>query len=126
MSEKREMSAVEYLREKERMNNSGVYFKRIEKCKQCLGKSICLEICDGFETKYPEECVEFVQNWAEEHPVKTMLQDFFEKFPNAPKEELGDPKLCPSACGYTAKDLCDGSEFHKCFVCWNRPLEVEE
>ena len=122
MREKREMSAVEYLREKERMNNSGVYFKRIEKCKQCLGKSICLEICDGFETKYPEECVEFVQNWAEEHPVKTLMDDFFEKFPN----DWGSPRLCPPVAGFAKNKECQMEYGQECHDCWSRPLEVEE
>lgn len=58
--------------------------------------------------------------WSKEHTVKTMAQDFFEKFPNAPKRIDGGPASCPWMCGYCEDDC---RHFSKCIDCWNRPLE---
>lgn len=60
----------------------------------------------------------------EEHQVKTILQDFLEKYPNAMLDESGVPKTCPNALGYTKENGCvyDGN----CRDCWNRPLEVDK
>ena len=67
------------------------------------------------------ERIEIVEKWSKEHPRKTMMQDFFEKFPNAPKHRDGIPKCCPNACGYCEDDCAKFGS--KCGDCWNRPLE---
>lgn len=61
---------------------------------------------------------EIVDKWVSEHPVKTYAIDFFEKFPNAPKDSDGIPRICwkyvygdGKYCGY-------GS----CTECWNREM----
>lgn len=64
--------------------------------------------------------IEIVQKWSYEHPKKTYAQDFFEKFPDAPKDEAVKGKS-PLACrrviyGGECPDMgCDG--------CWNEPME---
>lgn len=68
------------------------------------------------------EVVPIVKKWSKEHPQKTRLQDFFGKYPNAPKDADGTPKTCCENLGY-CKD-CDESG-GDCKKCWNMPLEEE-
>lgn len=57
----------------------------------------------------------------EEHFAKTYLQDFFEKFPKAPKEEEGAPKICPHQIypEISADDRCP----EDCLRCWNQEMK---
>ena len=115
---KKEMTAVEFLKE----------WKRL--CKQhlfdCRGCGIAYKKgldtgCKIWVTAHPEDAVEIVQKWAEENPVKTILDDFLEKFPHATLA-YGSPAICPQHLGYlVSEDLCCG---HKCYTeCWKTPLE---
>ena len=76
--------------------------------------------CTEFLMYHPEKAEEILTKWAEEHPQKTILQDFLEKYPNAKLDKNGFPKFCPFTLGF-----CDNG----CEVCvdvkdcWNRPLE---
>lgn len=59
-------------------------------------------------------------------PQKTIMQDFFEKFPDAEKDDDGTPVICPYALGYyTETIMCSEISDNICFECWNRPLEEE-
>lgn len=78
--------------------------------------------CIKFERDYPKETIAAVQHWSDEHPQKTMLQDFLEKYPNAKKYDSGLPKCCPHMLGYTDKTC---SDFMFCKECWNQPLPDE-
>ena len=71
-----------------------------------------------------------VMRWAKLHPEKTMKDVFFEKFPNAPRDELGDPRMCPLDVGYPARP--DGAGYEgecltegPCNGCWSRPAPEE-
>ena len=44
---------------------------------------------------FSDKTDEVIDKWVEEHPIKTYMQDFFEKFPNAPRGAEGSPKICP-------------------------------
>ena len=92
-------------------------------CDNCLlysGNNITGLSCNKFILKCPEEAEEILTKWAEEHPQKTILEDFLEKYPNAKLDKNGFPKFCPFTLGF-----CDNG----CEVCvdvkdcWNRPLE---
>ena len=67
--------------------------------------------------------------WAEEHPEKTMLQDFIAKYPNAKRGSDGTPnRICPDELGYCQETerCCIGiADNFDCVACWNRPVEVE-
>jgi hypothetical protein len=57
--------------------------------------------------------------------AKTCMEDFFEKFPDAPRTLRGEPKCCPRHCYSNATSLCTDGEEH-CIECWNQPVpEVE-
>ena len=89
------------------------------KCKNCpMSEYMCAPECAPEDL--PDNADEIVDKWISEHPVKTYVMDFFEKFPNAPKDDDGTPSRCwqdtygdGQYCGY------DG----KCTDCWNREME---
>jgi hypothetical protein len=60
--------------------------------------------------------------WAEEHPEKTIADDFYEKHPKAEKGEYGTPEVCAGKCGYVT--ACPPGA--RCSECWRRPLEEVE
>ena len=70
-----------------------------------------------------EKLVAIVEQWSAEHPQKTMLQDFLEKFPNATLHDNGTPYCCPHDLGYKKRDKCSLDD---CVYCWNRPVEEED
>lgn len=68
-----------------------------------------------------------VEQWSQDHPQKTMMQDFFEKFPNAPKTILGFPYPCAKDLGYPRLDSCSfglkNTPGAFCKECWSRPMK---
>ena len=84
------------------------------------GKNIT---CTNFIFKHPAESEAILTKWDDENPVKTMMSDFFEKFPNAPKRKHTEPYACPCDCGYvlTPHEKCKYAN-GDCFKCWSRPL----
>ena len=63
--------------------------------------------------------------WAEDHPEKTIADDFFEKFPKAPRDDKNTPYTCAKDCGYSKPPYCERVPFN-CDNCWRRPLEEVE
>ena len=93
-------------------------------CKSC--KKNCNDCpldskCNGCIISLPDNADEIVDKWIEEHPVKTYLQDFFEKFPNAPKGEKGTPKICPHEI-YPEIDA-NYSCCENCLKCWSQEMK---
>lgn len=74
--------------------------------------------CSDIELIDPELAENIVKQWAKEHPQKTYAQDFFEKHPNARKDEFGRPKMC-------REDIYGGGcrDDNNCMDCWNEPME---
>lgn len=62
-----------------------------------------------------------VEQWSKEHPLKTRLQDFLEKYPKA---IIGSDKTPVGVCcvrlGY-----CESCRYVGCgcYQCWNEPVE---
>ena len=88
---------------------------------QCPLLNLCglplLQIC-------AEKAIENLQKWSDEHPKKTYVQDFFEKFPKAQIDSDGTPFACRKRIygGVRPKDKkCDRGE--ACKNCWNEPME---
>lgn len=81
------------------------------------------ESCDDFIMLYPKEAEESIIKWAEENPQKTILQDFLEKYPNAPLYKTGAPKACLVALGYYDSKCPHLDTTVTCKECWNRPME---
>lgn len=77
--------------------------------------------------KDAQKAIENLQKWSNEHPKKTYAQDFFEKFPKAPKDKSAKSEY-PDAC----RNLIYGggcpkieSRIDCCYKCWNEPLNDE-
>ena len=76
-------------------------------------------VCRHMMFEHPAETIAIVQKWSDEHPVKTILDDFLEKHPNAPKAATGTPLACAWRAGYLDEDGCLSG---RCTECWNKPL----
>ncbi len=63
-----------------------------------------------------------VQKWSDEHPQKTYKDDFFEKFPDAPKETDGTPKCCREIAYNKAWSDCYCNCVDRCYECWNEVI----
>lgn len=121
------MDAVEFIKEYRRMCEKYAYMEaRGEDCSsECpLYGGYCDVSCKGLEPKY---VVSKVEQWSQDHPQKTMMQDFFEKFPNAPKTILGFPYPCAKDLGYPRLDSCSfglkNTPGAFCKECWSRPMK---
>ncbi len=109
------MDAVKFLKEKSRMCESDVT------CADCpIYKAGGDGFCSLWMNKHPEKAVAIVEKWSEEHPQKTILDEFIEKYPNAQISDKGVPKMCPYDLGYG--DSCPDIIRFDCVTCWNRPL----
>lgn len=93
--------------------------KEREMCEGCVleNKCIVLKECDCSAAEA------ILAKWAEEHPEKTIADDFFEKHPKAKRCPSGCPDVCAQSVGYV--DECPG-ELETCAECWSRPLEEVE
>ncbi len=125
-----EMTALEYLRKKA---------KATKKCKTRCVDCLLFDSNNGYECdcasleyEHPEEAIAIVQKWAQEHPRKTFLTDFLEKYPNAPLEDNGIPGFCIGRlgnlpCGCAEKCILpSGYITSDCAPCWNQRMETEE
>jgi hypothetical protein len=115
------MDAVKFLKELRRMCQN-------ISCSDCSVQDLCsrsLSAPQWWEDDETKEAVETVEKWSAEHPVKTRLMDFLEKYPNAPML-AGIPRhVLPKYIGYCSTFDCLECE-HKGRTyefCWNLPLE---
>lgn len=101
--------------------------------RMCAAQNEC-EICPcgencllslGFENIGVPELEKTLEKWAEEHPEKTIADDFFERCPNAMKDDMETPYACAKHCGYHAPTYCERIP-QRCAECWRRPLEEVE
>lgn len=107
------MDAVNFIKEYSRMCN---------KYDDCQGCPLDDKGCDiTYEQVNANHIANTVEKWAKENPQKTMMQDFFNRFPNAPKDIDGNPVTCPYSCGYVVVNDCE--KYNNCYDCWNRPIE---
>lgn len=111
------MDTVKFLKERERMC---LIYKACDGCP--LQES---DLCPG-EGENAEAIVKTVEKWSAEHPVKTRLMDFLDKYPNAPLEYFGAPWIRPVNLGYCNRKNCVGCDMQyskNSTPCWNLPLE---
>lgn len=91
-------------------NGCPLYIREVQRCRPC----------DFYLSGNIDEVID---KWALEHPIKTYMQDFFEKFPNAPKNEYRTPKMCPHQI-YPEIDAnyrcCEN-----CLKCWSQEMKEE-
>ena len=81
--------------------------------------------CREFMNKHPEEYLRILADYDKAHPVKTILQDFKEKYPNTLIKKDGMPMCCPNWLG-KYEEYCDGKHDGGCVTCWNQPVEEQK
>lgn len=111
------MDAVKFIKTQDRMCKS---YPCCFDCPLAVQKNKIGVTCNEYIKTYPEEAVAVVEKWLIEHPAKTMLEDFLEKYPNAPLNHNGIPSYCPSGLGLVRHTTCWEAD---CVDCWNRPFE---
>lgn len=106
------MDAIEFVLAVGRMNEQGVPKKRF------------IYPCAGQETGSPEEVVAEVEEWAEDHPIKTRQSEFLKLFPYARvKKANGLPIVSPCDLDVKLADKCKGIP---CQECWKKFWLAEE
>lgn len=106
------MDAVRFLKEKLRMCDK-------YSCKNCplsIANNGTGEGCDYLVRNNPDKCVEIVEAWSVEHPVKTRQSEFLKMFPNAKLIDNEIIFMCPKFIDETYKDDKDCLA-RKCYVC---------
>lgn len=108
------MDAVEYLKQKKRMTKDCK-----TGCDNCPFTYIKTgQTCINFQYDHPEKAVAIVEEWAKEHPPKTYMSVFLEKFPNAKANYIID--ICVETIfGNSVPEYEDIN----CEDCWNREIE---
>ena len=97
------------------------YYENCDGCPR-QGK-VCSNLALITDITELEELERGVEKWSKEHPQKTRLQDFLEKYPDAPMQSEGRPQACCVMLGY-CKNCLDAN--YSCTGCWNMPVEEDE
>lgn len=90
---------------------------------RCPMFGVCEDALTRICAEDVETAIETVQKWSDEHPKKTYIQDFFEKFPKAQSKSDGTPYVCRKI---TYGGKCPGIECDpgiECYECWNELME---
>lgn len=118
------MDAVKFLKESARMCDSQ---KSCDDCPFLLPDRYCLrDLLDNPSCGRFEEAVNIVEKWSTDHPVKTKLMDFLEKYPEARLQpRSGVPELHPDILGYCGDRKCETCDKRHYTIthCWDSPLE---
>ena len=109
------MDALKFMKEYRRMCN---YYPRCFECPRADEPNCNIEEMSDEEL---ENFANTVEQWSKEHPQRTRLQDFREKYPNVSMETDGTPAICCINWGYR-KEGCDPIK-ESCVDCWNMPVE---
>lgn len=112
------MDALKFMKERRRMCD---YYSRCFECPRADEPNCNIEEMSDEEL---ENFVNTVEQWSKEHPLRTRLQDFLEKYPNAPVDGNGTPQACCEHLGYCTKS-CDPLEL-TCKDCWDIPIGDDE
>lgn len=88
-------------------------------CELSINKNCDNLPCSEYMFKHPEKSVEIIEKWAKEHPEKTYMDDFFEKFPQARRDENEHPYVCRNNI-YGETHECNRTD---CKKCWTEPIE---
>lgn len=108
-----EMTAKEYLEIKNRMCT--IHEPNCCECPLIESGSAYCDVTDNLD-----KAIAIVQKWGKEHPVVTLMDKFFEVFPDVPRDGYKTPKnLCPRQFGYD--DFKCVSSNLNCSKCWSRP-----
>jgi hypothetical protein len=112
---------VNFLRESKRMCE--YYRHDCDNCPMSIMNNGYDRLCTVAIEQYPDRAVEIVQEWSDDHPVKTRIDDLKERFPNVSLDSEGIPCFSPSVLGYCGDcDRCRNWENSYTRNCWDEPL----
>ena len=117
------MDAIQFIKEKERMCNT---FGSCPLCPGWLYDGCIFHVRSGFA---PEQQVNTVKVWAEQHPAKTRQDVFLEQYPEAETDLNGLLEVCPAPIFSSHRRAGGGClDFHKnCVECrrefWSQEVE---
>ncbi len=77
--------------------------------------------CKTDELLNPADAISRIQKWSDAHPRKTYKDDFFERLPNARKDEEGYPFA--DACDIYDNDMRVLCSDKSCHECWDLPMK---
>lgn len=84
--------------------------------------------CDDVESHKPTKAVDLVEEWGKNHPTKTYMKDFLEKFPTYIEDFL---EKFPNASKRASKisTVCRQEVYSRvcsfgvdCYKCWNEAM----
>lgn len=117
---------INFIAELNRLCDSQVMCDDVAGKERCPMRGFCGEALTKICVENVKTAIETVQKWSDEHPVKTYVQDFFEKFPEAQRNQDGIPFACRKEIYGGARrtfENCDYTGY--CKNCWNEPMEDE-
>ena len=114
------MDALKFFKEFDRMCN---YYSN-ENCRGCPRETEPTCGITDLGLEGIKKLINDVDQWSKEHPQRTRLEDFKEKYPHAMMETDGTPTICCIDLGYRQYD-CDPLK-ENCVDCWNMPVEEDE
>lgn len=116
------MDALKFFKEFDRMCN---YYSN-ENFRGCPRET---EPTCGITDLGPEgikKLINDVDQWCKEHPQRTRLQEFREKYPDALMKQGNCPKTCAKDLGYCKECPCIKGLICDCDECWNMPVEEDD
>lgn len=93
-----------------------------DQCEHCPIPACDETFCRAWVMSNADCANDIIVRWADEHPERTIADDFFDKHPKAVKNEYGTPEVCAQSCGYVTE--CPRGA--RCSECWRRSLEEVE
>lgn len=114
------MDAIEYIKERDRMCKT---YENCSLCPACLDNDCIVTRRSGFA---PEQQVNTVKVWVEQHPHKTRQDVFLEQYPEAEIDLNGLLVLCPKRISADIRVTADCMR-QRCSDCRRKfwPQEVE-
>lgn len=116
---------INFIAELNRLCDSRVMCDDVANKERCPMFVVCKPTYSKICAEDVKTAIETVQKWSDEHPKKTYVQDFLEKFPEAPKDKSAKSEY-PDAC----RNMIYGGGCPKielkidcCYECWNEPME---
>ena len=82
-------------------------------CEHCNFKCLCVESQYEWTENNINSFIDYIEQWSEEHPVKTRQSEFLERYPNVPLNEDGVINIMPCDIdGRLPSDCCVDCEYN--------------
>lgn len=119
-----DITIVEFAKEWERMCET------YDKCTDCpvSEETGCVDasFCNNYTMEEIEYALAILQKWSRANPRKTIIADFFEKFPKAMLNKDDLPTICAKELGYVTHCVLNEYGDSSCKDCWNQFLDEVE